>query len=77
MGTIKQSPLPMGTIRGGAGSTLGSDFDANNRTLDAPSSHISTIRRDIASAEMQGIHRTDYDKPWLSKRERERENVNM
>ena len=69
MGTIKQSPLPMGTIRGGlgAGSTLGSDFDANNRTLDAASSHISTIRRDIVSAEMQGVHRTDYDKPWLSK----------
>jgi hypothetical protein len=65
----------MGTIKGDlAGSTLGSDFDANNRTIDVGSnSHISTIRRDIiaSSTEMQhGAMRTDYDKPWLNLHER-------
>lgn len=50
---------------------MGSDFDANNRTLDVGSySHISTIRRDIivSSAEMHnGAMRTDYDQPWVKK----------
>ena len=74
--------MPMGTIKQEApvngGSTLGSDFDANNRTLDVGTgSHQSTIRRDIiqSSVGMQGVHRTDYDKPWLSKQERQRENA--
>ena len=74
MGTIKQEAPPVN-----GGSTLGSDFDANNRTLDVGTgSHQSTIRRDIIQSSvggMQGVHRTEYDKPWFSKQERQRENA--
>ena len=38
--------MPMGTIRG-AESTMGSDFDANNRTMAATRTQESTMRRDI------------------------------
>ena len=38
---------PMGTIRGE--STMGSDFDANNRTMSVASDQESTMRRDMAS----------------------------
>lgn len=57
----------MGTIRacGGEG-TLGSDFDANNRTVGISSKNQSTLRSNM-EANMQEIMRTDYDKPWLSK----------
>ena len=62
----------MGTIRG-AESTMGSDFDANNRTLGTTNSqHESTMRREIDS-NMPGKIRTEYDKPWMSKEDRERQ----
>jgi len=46
VGTMAQ---PMGTIRGAA-STMGSDFDANNRTMGVSSGANSTIRREIEPA---------------------------
>ena len=41
--------MPLGTIRG-AGSTMGSDFDANNRTMSVSNGANSTIRREIGPA---------------------------
>ena len=55
--------MPMGTIRG-AESTMGSDFDANNRTMGVASNQ-GTMRRDVEQ-NMQTPVRTDYDKPWIS-----------
>ena len=43
---VANAQQPMGTIRG-AESTMGSDFDANNRTLDVGTSGNSTIRREV------------------------------
>ena len=62
--------MPMGTIRG-AGSTMGSDFDANNRTMSVSNGANSTIRREIGPAMQQPI-RTEYDRPFISREERER-----
>ena len=62
----------MGTIHG-AESTMGSDFDANNRTMGtvvAASNHDSTMRREI-DVNMPGKIKTEYDKPWMSKEDRE------
>ena len=59
----------MGTIRG-AESTMGSDFDANNRTLGVTSGASGTMRREINEQPSQQI-RTEYDKPWMSKEDRE------
>ena len=61
----------MGTIRG-AEDTMGSDFDANNRTLGVATNANSTIRREVDQNMQQPI-RTDYDRPWVSKQERERQ----
>ena len=63
--------MPMGTIRG-AESTMGSDFDANNRTLGATANRDGTMRRDM-EPHMQQPVRTDYDRPWVSQQERERQ----
>lgn len=58
----------MGTIKVGE-STMGSDFDANNRTMGQTSSqHESTMRRDI-EPHMQAPIRTEYDKPFISREE--------
>ena len=59
----------MGTIRG-AVNTLGSDFDANNRTVGLNSNKSSTLRSNV-EANMQEAMRTDYDKPFINKYERE------
>lgn len=61
----------MGTIRD-PGATQGSDFDANNRTMGVSSlGGNSTIRREKEAAMQQPI-RTEYDRPWVSKQEREK-----
>lgn len=62
--------MPMGTIRG-ASSTMGSDFDANNRTTSVASGANSTIRQELGNAMNQPI-RTEYDRPFISREERER-----
>lgn len=53
---------------------MGSDFDANNRTMGSAtnSQHESTMRREIDN-NMPGKIQTEYDKPWMSREERERQ----
>jgi len=63
----------MGTIKGsvmGTMSSMGSDFDANNRTMGVSTNKNSTIRQDIGHS-MRDQIRTEYDRPWVSKQERE------
>jgi hypothetical protein len=58
----------MGTIRA-AESTFGSDFDANNRTMGVTSKHESTMRREIEPHMAGQQIRTEYDKPWMPKKD--------
>ncbi len=65
----------MGTIRG-AESTMGSDFDCNNRTMGASvgNANESTMRRDVRDSMQDQQIRTEYDsRPWVPKAERDSE----
>ena len=60
---------PMGTIRG-AESTMGSDFDCNNRTMGSSVGNAkeSTMRRDVRDSMQDQQIRTEYDsRPWVPK----------
>ena len=56
----------IGTMAAGE-STMGSDFDANNRTMDNPT-HGRTAMRHELDPNMAGKYPTEYDgKPWVSR----------
>lgn len=67
-GTGTQQQLLMGTVKGGE-STMGSDFDANNRTMGVSgSNHSATLQRSVQE-HLPGKMPTEYDKPWVSKQQ--------
>ena len=64
MGTIRNNnPANIGTLAAGE-STMGSDFDANNRTMESQV-HGRTAMRQELDPNLAGKFPTEYDKKWV------------